>query len=226
MKAIDFWDIEESQFESSILQIQQNYRAWFSDINSVFTFLNKSITYYHECQQLDKVVALEELKLEIAIKEVDIRELDFVLNLMRSLGIRRRLQDLKHIIHLGKDYLSRSLTLPLEISLLQFLLGASLSMYGVTDDLRSFYDRLKIALSKISTLSLSKESPEYFDFYKTIAVGMILFYFEDIPQVNRLLRANLANLSTQAVRSIFAEEIESYKKKNLLTVALIVLQSV
>ena len=212
MEKIDFRVTDETQFKNKIFQFKQQYQTCEQDINSLFISLNEAIDHYHQYRQLDKIIELEELKLEIAVQEKDEKELDFVLNLIRTLSLLCRPQDLARIITIGKEYLSRSLSLPVEISLLQSLLGAALPLYGVVDEFRLYYDRYKAALSQVSALiEKHEENIEYIDFYKTIAVGMILFYFEDMPRINRTLRFHLASLATRSIRSIFAEEIEVYE---------------
>ena len=212
METIDFRVTDQTDFENAIFRFKQQYEANPQDIKALLVSLNQGIDYCHQYRHLDKVIELEELKLEIAIQEKDEKELDFVLNLIRSLSLLCRPQDLTRMITIGKKYLSCALTLPVEISLLQSVLGSALSLYGVTDEFRPYYDRYKMVLFKVSALiETNEEHIEYIDFYKTIAVGMILFYFEDMPRINRNLRSHLAFLATRSIRSIFAEEIERYE---------------
>jgi predicted O-linked N-acetylglucosamine transferase (SPINDLY family) len=210
IELVNFRHIADGDFEDEIIQFKIKNQTFSQEL---LVLLNQEIDYYHQHNQLDRAIILEELRLLLAIQAQDDQELDFLLNLTRSLGLVRKPQFMKRNIELGKEYLERSLPLSIEICLLQSLLGASLSLYGVNVEIRPYYDRYKASLSQISELTLENnlEYSFYFNFYMVISIGMILFYFEDIPKVNRVLRSHLASLATQSIQSLFQEEIKSYK---------------
>ena len=209
MATIDFGVLDDPAFEQTLVDFRRHYQTGSQLPQALVLSLNAEIDRYQQLRQLSRVVALEELRLTIAAEEQHEQELEFLLSLMGNLGLLRTPQSLMWMIELGKDYLERSLPLAVELSVLQSLLGAALSFYGVTDDLRPYYDRYKAGLEKAAVLVRAEEIDP--DFYKTIAVGMILFYFSDQPQIDRPLRFALASLATRSVRSIFAEEIQNYQ---------------